>query len=99
MTTLWYRAPTTTSSIFSKLFVGGPWGAAPSPPKYFHVCMLVLYLQGLPNERITFTKDTDNVVPKWPADIRLVDDRSVMYGRLQMLYKGKWRGVCANSEK
>lgn len=37
--------------------------------------------------------------PVWPSDIRLVDDRSVTYGRLQMLYHAKWRGICANSIK
>jgi hypothetical protein len=37
--------------------------------------------------------------PQWPDDIRLVDDRSVAYGRLQIKYHGKWRGVCANFVK
>jgi len=39
------------------------------------------------------------VVPSWPKDIRLVDESSVNFGRLQMNFREKWRGICANFEK
>ena len=61
----------------------------------------VSLFQGLPEDRITLTRvaEPDVDPPAWPSDIRLVDDQSVMYGRLQVHYKGHWRGVCANSQK
>ena len=57
--------------------------------------------QGEPNNRITFTKTEPPaaVAPVWPSDIRLVDDFSVHVGRLQVMYKHKWRGICANHRK
>jgi len=57
--------------------------------------------QGEPNNRITFTKSEPAaaVAPVWPSDIRLVDDFSVHVGRLQVMYKHKWRGICANHRK
>lgn len=67
----------------------------------YYVIMLVLVEQGTPDRRIKFTKDpgTGSALPKWPSDIRLVDERTVTRGRLQILYRGKWRGVCANFQK
>ncbi|GFY53687.1 protein bark beetle [Trichonephila inaurata madagascariensis] len=41
--------------------------------------------------------DTGEQLPDWP-DVRLVDGHSILEGRLQMLYKGKWRSVCTNSK-
>ena len=66
-----------------------------------HIGPTILLIQGLPEDRITLTRVADPEVdpPAWPSDIRLVDDQSVMYGRLQVHYKGHWRGVCANSQK
>ena len=57
--------------------------------------------QGEPNNRITFTKAqfADSLAPVWPSDIRLVDDFSVHVGRLQVKYRQKWRGICANHRK
>ena len=68
-----------------------------------HSCrhLLLLMLQGEPSNRITFTKvePAATVAPVWPSDIRLVDDFSVHVGRLQVMYKHKWRGICANHRK
>ncbi|ESN96923.1 hypothetical protein HELRODRAFT_178722 [Helobdella robusta] len=57
-----------------------------------------LIAQGTPDERIVFTKSSlENLnQPRWPDDIRLVEDFSVHLGRLELLFNGKWRGVCAN---
>ncbi|GFQ82201.1 protein bark beetle [Trichonephila clavata] len=41
--------------------------------------------------------DSGEQLPDWP-DVRLVDGHSILEGRLQMLYKGKWRSVCTNSK-
>jgi len=40
-----------------------------------------------------------DIVPSWPLDIRLVDESSVYFGRLQIKYREKWRGICANFQK
>jgi len=40
-----------------------------------------------------------DVAPSWPEDIRLVDESSVYFGRLQIKYHEKWRGICANFQK
>lgn len=58
-------------------------------------------VQGEPDKRITFTKaeSADSAAPVWPSDIRLVDDFSVDVGRLQVMYKHKWRGICADHQK
>ena len=60
-----------------------------------------VFLQGTAEDRITLTRDpgTGQDEPQWPDDIRLVDERWVFEGRLQILYGGKWRGVCANFQK
>ena len=57
-------------------------------------------LKGTLSNRIKLTKDEpSNSEPKWPDDVRLVDEPSVHLGRLQLLFQGKWRGVCANFQK
>ena len=35
----------------------------------------------------------------WPDDARLVDGNTTRDGRLDLLYNGKWRGVCTNYNK
>ena len=60
--------------------------------------------QGTIENRITLTKLPSSVgepeiVPSWPRDIRLVDESSVYFGRLQMKFREKWRGICANFQK
>ncbi|KAI0230770.1 hypothetical protein LSAT2_018882 [Lamellibrachia satsuma] len=59
-----------------------------------------LKAEGLPDDRIIMTRmdAPEFMTTAWPGDIRLVDDQSVMYGRLQILYRGRWRGICANSQ-
>ena len=52
------------------------------------------------NNRILLTKSSSvREAPRWASDVRLVDERSVHLGRLQLEYQGKWRGVCANYVK
>jgi len=60
--------------------------------------------QGTVDNRIVLTKlpsssGEPETVPSWPTDIRLVDESSVNFGRLQIKYNEKWRGICANFEK
>lgn len=55
----------------------------------------------LPNQRILMTKNPNissivGVSSPWPKDARLVDGNTTQDGRLDLLYKGKWRGVCTN---
>ncbi|GFS30178.1 protein bark beetle [Nephila pilipes] len=67
----------------------------------------VLEARGEIDDKIIFTRlldrqftwtDSDERLPDWP-DVRLVDGHSILEGRLQMLYKGRWRSVCTNSKK
>ncbi|KAF8773809.1 Protein bark beetle like protein [Argiope bruennichi] len=66
----------------------------------------ILEAKGEIDRKITFTRlvdrqfsfsDSDGRLSEWP-DVRLVDGHSVLEGRLQMFYKGKWRSVCTNSK-
>lgn len=55
----------------------------------------------LPNQRILMTKNPNassnvGVSSPWPDTARLVDGNTTQDGRLDLLYKGKWRGVCTN---
>lgn len=62
-------------------------------------------LQGTPEQKIIFTAQTNaahnevNVPEPRDYGARLVDGPSPLAGRLQMLYKDKWRSVCTNSRK
>jgi len=63
-----------------------------------------MFCQGTVSNRILLTKlpsstGEPDVVPSWPTDIRLVDETSVYFGRLQIKYREKWRGICANFQK
>ncbi|KAK6181325.1 hypothetical protein SNE40_009204 [Patella caerulea] len=53
-----------------------------------------------PGERIVMTKDKglDTGIPSgdWSTDSRLVDGNTTQDGRLELLYKGLWRGICTN---
>lgn len=66
-------------------------------------CMSDCPWQGKPDDRVILTKSAwesdGSQVPIWPSDIRLVDDFSVHLGRLQIKYREKWRGICANFQK
>lgn len=60
--------------------------------------------KGTVENRIVMTKlpssaDELETEPSWPTDIRLVDESSVYFGRLQIMYREKWRGICANFQK
>lgn len=62
------------------------------------------FYQGTTDNRITLTKlpsstGEPETVPSWPRDIRLVDESSVYFGRLQIKFREKWRGICANFQK
>ena len=37
--------------------------------------------------------------PAWPSDIRLANGSDILEGVVQVLFKGKWRSICANSAK
>ncbi|XP_021367968.1 protein bark beetle-like isoform X3 [Mizuhopecten yessoensis] len=54
-----------------------------------------------PGGRITMTKDPEgiNVVGSsspFPTTARLMDGNTTRDGKLELFYKGKWRGVCTN---
>jgi len=64
----------------------------------------MFFCQGTTGNRIVLTKlpsstGEPDVAPSWPEDIRLVDESSVYFGRLQIKYHEKWRGICANFQK
>ncbi|KAF6211152.1 hypothetical protein GE061_014267 [Apolygus lucorum] len=56
---------------------------------------------GTERERISLTSlDLPNESTEPPApNYRLVDGSSILSGRLQTYYKGKWRSVCSNSRR
>ena len=65
-----------------------------------------LFSQGsyLPNQRILMTKNPNasrvvGASSPWLDDARLVDGNTTQDGRLDMYYRGKWRGVCTNYNK
>ena len=35
----------------------------------------------------------------WQTDARLVDGNTTQDGRLDLLYHGRWRGICTNYRK
>jgi len=35
----------------------------------------------------------------WPDNARLVDGNTTRDGRLDLMYNGKWRGICTNHNK
>lgn len=54
--------------------------------------------------RITMTKDPENddIVGQsnpFPDDARLMDGNTTRDGKLELMFGGKWRGVCTNYVK
>ena len=54
--------------------------------------------------RITMTKDpaNDDIVGQsnpFPDDARLMDGNTTRDGKLELMFGGKWRGVCTNYVK
>ena len=66
---------------------------------------MTFLLQGSDEEggRITMTKDQgqDTGAPTgdWKYDARLSSGNTTQDGRLDLLYKGKWRAICTNYQK
>ena len=76
------------------------------PLKVYPVLFNYFFQQGsyLPNQRILMTKNPNassivGASSPWPDTARLVDGNTTQDGRLDLLYKGKWRGVCTNYNK
>lgn len=59
-------------------------------------------LQGTRDHRVLFTRESNPLPvgePQLAPAIRLVDEESVKRGRLQLFFKGRWRGVCIGNQK